>query len=82
MKPNFAAGSGRQHALVVRRGNRCIRVVQRPNIWVSREFWYPEERPWWWPFWFRFEDGYGGQVFFREKWEAWRYLDTLFPHNA
>lgn len=68
--------------LVVRLRGRCLRVVKRPNIWVDREFFYPEERPKWWPFWFRFEDGCGGQIFFREESEAWKFLQRAFPHNA
>jgi hypothetical protein len=71
-----------QRRIVVRCGNRRLRVVQRPNIWVDREFFYPEERPKWWPFWFRFEDGCGGQIFFREESEAWDFLRRSFPHNA
>jgi hypothetical protein len=61
---------------------RCLRVVKRPNIWVDCDFWYPEERPKWWPFWFRFEDACGGQIFFREESEAWDFLRRLFPQNA
>jgi hypothetical protein len=61
---------------------RCLRVVKRPNIWVDCDFWYPEERQKWWPFWFRFEDACGGQIFFREESEAWDFLRRLFPQNA
>lgn len=75
------AGIGSVRRLVVHLRGRCLRVVKRPNIWVDREFWYPEERPKWWPLWFRFDDGCDGQVFFREESEAWKFLQQGFPHN-
>lgn len=58
---------------------RYVRVVKRPNIWTDQEHYYPEERPWWWPFWFRFESSDGCQLFFRQESDAWRFLLTPPP---
>lgn len=60
--------------IVMRFRNRRLRVVKRPNIWNDYEFFYPEERPKWWPFWFRFENGHGVQVCFYERSTAWSFL--------
>ena len=53
--------------------NKRFRVVKRSNIWTDALHFYPEERPCWWPFWFRFDCG-GYQVFFNEECEAWYYI--------
>ena len=40
------------------------RVKLQSNIWTDEARFYPESRPSWWPFWFRFDDGSGHQISF------------------
>lgn len=73
-KAGYGDMSNTRKPIVMPFGSRRLRVVQRHNIWTDREFFYPEERPKWWPFWFRFENGQGEQVFFPERSQAWSFL--------
>jgi hypothetical protein len=50
------------------------RVVCGSNIWTDDKTIFPEERPRWWPFWFRFDDGTGQQVSFKTEDAAWRFI--------
>jgi hypothetical protein len=52
------------------------RVIKDSNIWTDKEHYYPEERPWWWPFWFRFESN-GYQVFFDSEDQCWLFIKQI-----
>ena len=55
---------------------RRYRVVRASNIWSDAESFFPESRPKWWPFWFRFDDGTGCQISFRRADAAKRFIEV------
>lgn len=68
--------------LVLRRGWRRLRVKADQEIWFGTTRYYPEIRPWWWPFWFRSDDGSGCQVSFATEEQAWRQIEIWYPPNV
>jgi hypothetical protein len=70
-----------QPQFVLRRGWRRLRVKAAQEIWFRTTRYYPETRPWWWPFWFRMDAGNGRQISFAEEDQAWRQINILYPQN-
>ena len=52
-----------------------FRVVKRPNIWGFKPAYYPEFRYKWWPFWFRFDNGLGYQLFYKHERHAINFIE-------
>ena len=52
------------------------RITSEGSIWSDKPRFYPEFRPKWWPFWFRFDDGNGYQIQFRLASEAERFVKS------
>jgi hypothetical protein len=53
------------------------RVVKLPSIWTDKFHYYPEERPWWFPFWFRFRDSYDNQICFTKEQDALDFIEGI-----
>jgi hypothetical protein len=51
------------------------RITREAVIWTDRPHFYPEFRPKWWPFWFRFDDGNGYQISFAREDAARRFIE-------
>ena len=60
---------------------RCYRVIREENIWSDDAVFYPESRPRWWPFWFRFDDGNGNQISFRREESAHKFINLAKIHD-
>ena len=60
---------------------RRYRVVRASNIWTDGERFFPESRPKWWPFWFRFDDGNGNQISFRREESAHKFINLAKIHD-
>ena len=51
------------------------RITREESTWSAKPLFYPESRPKWWPFWFRFDDGIGYQVVFTSEAKAQSFID-------
>jgi len=51
-------------------------------FWIDRDYYYPQEKFGWLPFWFFFDDGYNEDVGFATEQEAKDWIDVVKKNRS